>query len=341
MKTFKKYLHSVDACQPAIEWAGDKTVEQVVAECHRGDWLLWLAKKCGVELQPLTLAKGHCANTVRHLMSDERSLIAVDVAIAFGEGKATRQELDAAATAASAASYAAYAAAADSSATAAAYSAATAAAYAAADFSVEDGAFADRFLALVQPGWGDGSGRAVLDLGCGPGNISERLARRLPAAQVLGLDGAAAMLAIADDRRRRADPPLPGLAYRQVTFPLDPATLEALRARCRWDAVVCNSVLHHLHEPAVFWQTLRELVPAGALLLLRDLRRPDDEPTRLALVQRHAADAPAVLRHDFAASLAAAFTPAEVEGQLLQAGLTGLQVRPLGDRHLEVWGILP
>lgn len=216
-----------------------------------------------------------------------------------------------------------------------------AAAYAAADFSVEDGAFADRFLALVQPGWGDGSGRAVLDLGCGPGNISERLARRLPAAQVLGLDGAAAMLAIADDRRRRADPPLPGLAYRQVTFPLDPATLEALRARCRWDAVVCNSVLHHLHEPAVFWQTLRELVPAGALLLLRDLRRPDDEPTRLALVQRHAADAPAVLRHDFAASLAAAFTPAEVEGQLLQAGLTGLQVRPLGDRHLEVWGILP
>lgn len=100
MKTFKEYLHSVDACQPAIEWAGDKPVEQVVAECHRGDWLLWLAKRCGVELQPLTLAKGHCANTVRHLMSDERSLIAVDVAIAFGEGKATRDELDAAADAA-------------------------------------------------------------------------------------------------------------------------------------------------------------------------------------------------------------------------------------------------
>ena len=127
MKTFKEYLNSVCACQSAIEWAGDKPVEQVVAECHRGDWLLWLAKKCGVERQPLTLAKGHCANTVRHLMTDERSLIAVDVAIAFGEGKATRQELDAAATAASAASYAAYAAAAD------AYSAATAAAYAAAD----------------------------------------------------------------------------------------------------------------------------------------------------------------------------------------------------------------
>ena len=127
MKTFKEYLHSVDACQPAIEWAGDKPVEQIVAECHRGDWLLWLAKKCGVELQPLTLAKGHCANTVRHLMSDERSLIAVDVAIAFGEGKATIQELDAAATAAATAADAADAADAVNAATAAATAASTAA----------------------------------------------------------------------------------------------------------------------------------------------------------------------------------------------------------------------
>jgi hypothetical protein len=123
MKTFKEYLHSVDACEPAVEWAGDKPIEQVVAECHRCDWLLWLAKKCGVELQPLTLAKGHCANTVRHLMTDERSLKAVDVAIAFGEGKATREELDDAADAATTA--AAYAYAAD-----AAYDAYAAAAYA-------------------------------------------------------------------------------------------------------------------------------------------------------------------------------------------------------------------
>lgn len=125
MKTFKEYLKSVNACQTAIDWAGDKPVEQVVAECHRGDWLLWLAQKCGVELQPLTLAKGHCANTVRHLMTDERSTRAVDVAIAFGEGRATREELDTAASAASAA-YAAYAASA-----AYAPSAASAAAYAA------------------------------------------------------------------------------------------------------------------------------------------------------------------------------------------------------------------
>jgi len=105
--TFSQYLKSVKACKPAVEWAGNKTIEEVVATCHRGDWLLWLAKKCDIGLQPLTLAKGHCANTVRHLMKDERSVRAVDVAIAFGEGKATREELDAAAAAAVAANAAA------------------------------------------------------------------------------------------------------------------------------------------------------------------------------------------------------------------------------------------
>jgi hypothetical protein len=131
MKTFKEYLKSVNACQTAIDWAGDKPIEQVVAECHRGDWLLWLAQKCGVELQPLTLAKGHCANTVRHLMTDERSTRAVDVAIAFGEGRATREELDTAAYAADAASSAAAYAADAAFVAYAAYAAANAAAAAA------------------------------------------------------------------------------------------------------------------------------------------------------------------------------------------------------------------
>ncbi len=108
MTNLKQYLQSEGACEPAVEWAENKTVEEVVATCHRGDWLLWLAQKCDIGLQPLTLAKGHCASTVRHLMKDERSIKAVDIAIAFGEGKATREELDAAAAAAYYAAAAAY-----------------------------------------------------------------------------------------------------------------------------------------------------------------------------------------------------------------------------------------
>ena len=102
----KELLNKLKACQEAMEWAGDKSWQEIYNTCHRGDWLLWLFKRTNPDdLQLLTLAKGHCANTVRHLMKDERSIKAVDAAIAFGEGKISRDELDAAASAA----YAAYA----------------------------------------------------------------------------------------------------------------------------------------------------------------------------------------------------------------------------------------
>ncbi len=130
----KELLIKLDACDEAIEWAGDRTIEEIVKDCDRGDWLLWLAKKIDIELQPLTLAKGHCANTVRHLMKDERSIKAVDMAIAFGEGRATIEELNNAAYAVAVAdaAYAAAAAAVADAAYAAAAAAAAEAAYAAA-----------------------------------------------------------------------------------------------------------------------------------------------------------------------------------------------------------------
>ena len=116
----KDLLNELNACQDAKDWANDKSWKEIYDTCHRGDWLLWLFKKTNPnDLQLLTLAKGHCANTVRHLLKDERSIKAIDVAIAFGEGKASREELAAyaadayaAAYAASAAAYAAYASAA-------------------------------------------------------------------------------------------------------------------------------------------------------------------------------------------------------------------------------------
>ena len=98
--TFKELLIKLDACEEAKEWARDISIEEIVLTCHRADWLLWLAQKVDLDLRLRTLAKGHCANTVRRLMEDERSINAVNVAIAFGEGKATREELDAAAVSA-------------------------------------------------------------------------------------------------------------------------------------------------------------------------------------------------------------------------------------------------
>jgi hypothetical protein len=93
MKTFKELLSDLRACHDAMEWAGDRTIEQIVSECHRADWLLWLAPRVGVDVRLVTLTAGHVANTVRHLMIDERSTAAVDAAIAYGEGKISFDDL--------------------------------------------------------------------------------------------------------------------------------------------------------------------------------------------------------------------------------------------------------
>lgn len=90
----KAILNKLNACQEAVEWAENKPIEEIINTCHRGDWLLWLARKLDVDFQKLTLARGLCANTVRHLMKDERSIKAVDTAIAFGKGEVTQEELD-------------------------------------------------------------------------------------------------------------------------------------------------------------------------------------------------------------------------------------------------------
>jgi len=123
----KELLLKLRACEEAVEWAGDKKAEEVIATCHRGDWLLWLAYKLEVDDRPLALAKGHCANTVRHLMKDKRSIKAVDAAIAYGNGEISKKELKDAAYA-----YASSAASSDSYAAASAYAASYAPSYAAA-----------------------------------------------------------------------------------------------------------------------------------------------------------------------------------------------------------------
>ena len=55
--------------------------------------MLWFAWH-KVSKRKIVLAAALCANEVRHLMQDERSTNAVDVAIRYGNGKATEEELE-------------------------------------------------------------------------------------------------------------------------------------------------------------------------------------------------------------------------------------------------------
>ena len=207
--------------------------------------------------------------------------------------------------------------------------------YAEADFADSDAALVERILALAAP---EDLGPLVLDLGCGPGNISFRLAQRCPYLDLVGLDGAMAMLAIAEQRRMTGVERWPRLQFRCLTLPFDGADLADWAGRC--STIVSNSLLHHLHDPAVLWQAVQRLASPGALVHIHDLRRPEHPAALEALVQRHASGCHPLLRRDYAASLRAAFRPEEVRQQLNQAGLGGLRVEAREDRYLEVFGRL-
>ena len=211
-------------------------------------------------------------------------------------------------------------------------------AYAGADFRATDEALVDRFVEVL----GEAVGTRLVDLGCGPGNISFLLAERFPQASVLGLDGAAAMLEVAERELGHRTLGCPGLADR-LRFVLVRLGANSL-VDGGFSAVVSNSLLHHLHDPQDLWSHLRQLAAPGAAIYIKDLRRPATPEAAQALLQKHLVTAPPVLQRDYLASLHAAFEPAEVEAQLRAAGLPlgerGLQVSALEDRYLEVWGRL-
>ena len=202
-------------------------------------------------------------------------------------------------------------------------------AYAGADFSSSDQALVD----WIAERWPQGLGPDAVDLGCGPGNISLMLVQQWPQLLVTGVDGAQRMLAVAAQRQKV----LPAQCADRLSWHL--ASLQTLQLSRRFSAVISNSLLHHLHEPQVLWRAVQQLASAGAAVVIHDLRRPGDEQQLQHLLHRHAADAPAVLRRDYEASLRAAFTASEVRTQLQQAGLGEFEVIEREDRYLTVAGV--
>ena len=201
-------------------------------------------------------------------------------------------------------------------------------AYAAADFSAGDDVTIDRIRSLVAE-WPLGNSPIVVDLGCGPGNITVLLARLLPEARVIGIDGAERMLELA--RQRAADQAL------AIEFlHRDLRQIKGLKA----DLVVSNSLLHQLHDPLLLWRVTSQLANRGCRVLHRDLRRPESMDELNHLQTLHLPDAPELLLQDFRASLRAAFEPAEVVDQLRITGMKQLSVQLEGDRYLVVSGLV-
>lgn len=200
-------------------------------------------------------------------------------------------------------------------------------AYASADFSEPHEHFASL---LVDRIGADAKPRSALDLGCGDGDVTLRVARRLPQCEIDGVDGSHAMLSEA--RRRLQDAP-EGARVRLHEVRLPAPELP----RSPYPLLYSNSLLHHLGDPTVLWNTLRQNSREDAALFVMDLSRPASEAAARGLVEHHAEGAPEVLRRDFYNSLLAAYRPDEVRAQLREGGLADMTVERVSDRHWIAW----
>jgi SAM-dependent methyltransferase len=212
--------------------------------------------------------------------------------------------------------------------------------YDAMDHSTVNRVFVDDFLATSSASndahpVGDAAKRKelnrVLDVGTGTALIPIELARRNFPCHITAIDLAAEMLKLARQNVARA-----GLEHVIVPELVDAKGLPYPDAA--FDAVISNSIVHHIPEPrgtlAEMWRVLKP----GGVLFVRDLLRPETDAEVEHLVATYAGNESPRQQQLFRQSLHAALTVAEVGGLLHALGLPASWARQSSDRHWTIAG---
>ena len=193
-------------------------------------------------------------------------------------------------------------------------------AYDAMDFTAVNEAFAERAIALLP------ESALVLDAGTGTARIPILLCQQRPQWQVIGIDRSKTMLQIGAANVKQA-----GLQA-QITL-ADEDAKQLPYPDGYFDAVVSNSLVHHLPEPLPFLQELKRVLKPNGAIVLRDLLRPIDIATVDSLVSSIGDGYDAHQQQLFRDSLCAAFRLDELRALLDTAGLQDVSLYQSSDRH--------
>jgi ubiquinone/menaquinone biosynthesis C-methylase UbiE len=177
------------------------------------------------------------------------------------------------------------------------------------------------------------AGYRVLDFACGPGQIPILMARRWPDLSIVGVDAGPNMLTRAKHAAAAAGVDirwqlvrLGAHGDRHLPFEDD-----------AFDAVVCNSTLHHLLDPLGALNEVARIVKPSGAVLIRDLKRPSAlaYPFRVRISGRHYKGE---MRRLYVASVRAAYDLDEVRRMLENSGLNDGRARVFrhGVTHLGI-----
>ncbi|MFI5322323.1 MAG: class I SAM-dependent methyltransferase [Thermodesulfobacteriota bacterium] len=172
----------------------------------------------------------------------------------------------------------------------------------------------------------------ILDMGCGAGDITQRLGRAFQNAGIDAIDGSPQMLEFVLGVMEGSDE-LGG----RIRF--IHTTVQEFRPDRKYDLIASNSLLHHIQDPSHFWNALVRVSSPGTRVFVMDLIRPDTADEARRLVELYSPNELEILKRDFYNSLLAAFELDEVRQQLVEAGLGYFNTERASDRHIIVYGI--
>ena len=178
----------------------------------------------------------------------------------------------------------------------------------------------------------------IVDLGCGPGNISEKLSIKWPRANVVGIDGSKEMILKAESKRKNSlkRGRLNNLRYIFTDIKnLEPSKITKDK---NISLLVSNSLIHHITYLEDFFNCIKRLSTNKTVNFHKDLRRPNNEKSALKLKEKCSNKYDDILTNDYYASLKASYTLKELRNFLLKDQLSSLEVFEEGDQYLIIYG---
>ena len=177
----------------------------------------------------------------------------------------------------------------------------------------------------------------IVDLGCGPGNISEKLAIKWPNTAVLGIDGSKEMILRAEYNKSISNNQKKLKNLRYICSDIKDIKLNSLLKK-RISLLVSNSLIHHITNLEDFFNTIRRLSSNITVNFHKDLKRPLDEKSALELKAQCSTKYNENLTNDYYASLRASYTFKELKNFILENDLPSLDVFEEGENYLIVYG---
>lgn len=174
---------------------------------------------------------------------------------------------------------------------------------------------------------------SVLDVGTGTAQIPIELCRRPVTCRVTAIDLASEMLKLAELNIARA-----GIVRRIQVELIDAKQMPY--ANRSFDAVISNSIVHHIPEPRAVFVEMARVLSVGGVLFVRDLLRPNTTAEVNQLVATYAGQENAHSQQMFQDSLQAALTLSEVRELAREINLPESAVRQTTDRHWTLSGLL-